>query len=145
MKKLVTLIAATCLAASSPAMAKPAPTAADNAQIDAMLKPLFDGMIAGRVRQSVIDAFNRSEMMKAKQSDVALVASQAEVAIGIYGAVRACENVDQKGHGSWVQDRIYICQHDRFLTRWVITMVKMPGGWQPASISFDDKINVDLD
>ncbi|MDE8654361.1 hypothetical protein [Novosphingobium album (ex Liu et al. 2023)] len=142
-KRWAWALALSCVAA--PASAQTALSAADNAQIDALVQPMIDGLIAGKAKDAISTLLNRSDMMRSKPTDVGFLGVQAEAAMTAYGPIRACELVEQQNTGHWAAARLYICQHDRFLTRWIVAVFKSPSGWQPSNLRFDDKFSAKLE
>ncbi|MCK9542511.1 MAG: hypothetical protein M0R03_10840 [Novosphingobium sp.] len=136
---LAWLGAAIALSAQVPAMAAEAPDSADLREIDALTEPFIKGLTGGDAKGAIATLFSHSAIMQSKTADISFLGAQAEAAIGAYGPIRACILNETKNSSRWSLTRLYICQHDKFLTRWLITMFKAPGGWQAATIRFDDK------
>lgn len=142
-KTFAAMLALLCCTTS--AFGQTAPNPADDAQIDKLMTPFIDSLIAGRTKEAVTTLLNRSELMRAKPTETDFLGNQAEAAITIYGRTHACELVERQSKGPWDQIRMYVCQQDKFLMRWIVVLFKSPNGWQPASVSFDDKFNLGLD
>src|SRR5690606_15023261 len=129
------------LIGAAPVPTEPQLAPADKAQVDALALPLINGLIAGKATEAIAAFLGKSAMMQGKQSDVAFLGAQAEAAIAAYGPIRACDLDEEATSSKWSQTRLYICQHDKYLTRWILVVFKSPSGWQPASINFDDKFS----
>jgi hypothetical protein len=82
--------------------------------------------------------------MAGKSAEMDILASNVAITISLYGEVKNCEQVELKKRGMWVENRLYICQHDKFLTRWIFTLFKLPSGWMGANLRFDDKASRSL-
>jgi hypothetical protein len=131
----------------SPALAgtslAPPPTVADDAQIDKLIDPFFASLRGGQTKKAVTDYMTTNLMMRAKVSELDYVVVQTDGVVAAYGRLGDCQLNEKTGIGSWVETRLYICQHEKFLTRWLFTVIKLGGTWQAATFRFDDKFTLD--
>lgn len=121
------------------------PTAQDNSQIEALISPMIAGLKANHVKQASADYFNSNPNMAGKSTDVEFFGVQAEAIISAYGPIRDCQLIQNESYGSWAQTRLFICQHERFLSRWIFTVVKTAKGWQAGNLFFDDKFTAGIE
>lgn len=142
MKFLNPLLAAS-LVISQPAFAvadgSPALAQADESAIDKLVEPTLSQLRAGNAALALNSFFGTSRLMTGKSVELQALASQINSSIEIYGSLAQCELVERRNHGSFVQVRLYVCQHERMATRWQFTMVKTTNGWIGANLYFDDK------
>jgi hypothetical protein len=120
-------------------------TADDETRIDALVTPVLLGLKSGQVRKATSDFFQTSAAMAGKQSEVSLFGTQAEGALAIYGKVGECQLTDRINYGTYAQARLYICQHEKFLTRWIFDLVRTSKGWEAGNLRFDDKYKLGLE
>ena len=136
---------ALALACAAPALADPAPGAADDAAISALIDPSLAALRSGKSRQAVDLFLGTNPLMASKTSDIAVLASQIDAAIGAYGPIGACQLTETVNNGPWVQQRLYHCQHTNLVTRWIYQTVRTSKGWMPSNLSFDDKVTKRLE
>ena len=141
MKPALLALAASTLLLVQPARAEPASDASDNAVIDALIAPTLAGLKAGQSRQAVDAFLGRNPIMQGKASDIAVLASQIDSAMAVYGPIGDCQLTQTVNNGAWVQQRLYHCQHTNLVTRWLFQVVRTSKGWTPANLSFDDKVS----
>lgn len=141
MKAALFALAAPALLLAQPAQAEPAPSAADNAEIDALVAPTLTALKAGKSRQAVEAFLGRNPLMQGKTNEIAQLASQIDSANSIYGPIDDCQLTQTVNNGAWVQQRLYHCQHTNLVTRWMFQVVRTTKGWTPANLSFDDKVS----
>ena len=91
--------------------------------------------------QAAVDAFFAgSEMMAGKQQELSYLVTQIRGTLDIYGKISDCELVDSQSKGQLLLRNIYICQHEKFLTRWTLSVARTGKGWTGLNLSFDDKV-----
>jgi hypothetical protein len=142
MRFIKTLLIASIVAAH-PALAEtegsPALAQNDEAAIDKLIDPTLSQLRAGHALPALNAFFGTSRLMAGKTVELQALASQINSTMEIYGALGQCELVERRNRGSFVQVRLYVCQHDSMATRWRFIMVKTTGGWIGANVYFDDK------
>ena len=128
-------------AGAVPALAEPAPSPADDAAISALIDPSLAALKAGKSRQAVELFLSKNTLTASKTSEFAMLTSQIDSVIAIYGPIGDCQLVQTRNNGAWVQQRLYICQHANLVTRWIYQIVHTSKGWTPANMAFDDKVS----
>ena len=83
--------------------------------------------------------------MDGKQNELAVLEGQITSAVSIYGSIRTCELVESVKRGTLVENRMYLCQHDRFVSRWRFLLIRTSSGWVGNNIGFDEKVNQAFD
>ena len=121
----------------------PPPSAADDALIDKLIDPFFAAMRSGQTKKAVTDYMGTNAMTRAKTSELDYVVIQTDGVFAAYGRLGNCQLSEKNGIGSWAETRLYICQHEKYLTRWLFTVIKLGGTWQAATFRFDDKFTLD--
>ncbi|MBV1687018.1 hypothetical protein KRR38_04840 [Novosphingobium sp. G106] len=146
MKFRAAALLAACLW-QSPAFAAaslaPPPSAVDDAQIDKLIDPFFTAIRSGQTRKAVTDYMATNAMMRAKTTELEYVVVQTDGVFAAYGRLGDCQLNEKTATGSWAETRLYICQHEKYLTRWIFTVIKLGGTWQAATFRYDDKITLD--
>lgn len=127
-------------AGAVPALAEPAPSPDDDAAISALIDPSLAALKAGKSRQAVDVFLGKNTLTANKTSDLAMLTSQIDSVIAIYGPIGDCQLVQTRNNGAWVQQRLYICQHANLATRWIYQVVHTSKGWTSTNMSFDDKV-----
>ncbi|PEQ14217.1 hypothetical protein B2G71_00995 [Novosphingobium sp. PC22D] len=112
---------------------------ADEAALDRMSDAIFERLKAGDADGMVDVSLGRSPLMAGKEAERQNLSAQIETTTRIYGPVRSVEKVEQAGYGNLVVKRYYVAQHDKYVTRWELVFVKLPGGWAVSQLSFDDR------
>ena len=139
---------AICLALSVPAYADTmisGPLAnPDAAEVSAIAKATIESLKAGKSSAALDAFFGKSELMRAKVSELKLLAGQIDSLFGVYGPITACQLVDEEIGGSLVSNRLYLCQHANYVTRWKLLTLKTPSSWIGANLSYDDKVQFGL-
>ena len=128
---------------SNTAMAKPVVTAgisqADEDQIDRMAEALFSNLRTKNTDNGIKQFFGSSSLMTSKSDQLKLLVDQIDSAIGLYGTVGTCENVETTSEGTLVEYRRYVCQHTNMLTSWNMSFFKTSKGWIAANLYFKDQ------
>lgn len=140
-KPFPAVLVSLALASTTPALAQPEPSAADDAAIAALIDPSLAALKAAKSRQAVELFLSKNTLTASKTSDLAMLTSQIDSVIAIYGPIGDCQLVQTRNNGSWVQQRLYICQHANLATRWIYQVVHTSKGWTSANMSFDDKVS----
>ena len=146
MKRIAAVLLAAVLcqpAAHAVEVAALPPSPADDAQIDRLIDPFLAALKSGRTKQAVADYMGTNALLKAKATELDYVAVQADATIAAYGPIANCQLAEKTGKGSWTQTRLYLCQHEKYVTRWIFSVIKLPSGWQAATFRFDDKFTLD--
>lgn len=120
-------------ATTDSSVARPTPA------VDAILKPIFDGMIKGDYRTPLLSAFDRSTLWKQKVTEKENLLNQIDGAFKLYGPATSYELVSTKQRGSLWESRVYLVQQRDNITRWQIWMTRSGGGWMVGYFSFDDQ------
>lgn len=138
-----TALPAICLAfsmaASAEAVVSGPLSASDGDAVSAIAKATMDGIKAGKSSSALDAFFGKSELMRSKASELKMLASQIDSLFSIYGPITTCQLVEEQVIGSLVSNRLYLCQHTNYITRWKLLMAKTPSGWIGANLSYDDK------
>lgn len=128
-------------APAEPVASGPLP-AAETAAIDSIAKNTLDLVKAGKSAAALDVFFAKSPLITAKASELKLMASQIDGQLEVYGPISNCQLADEVLNGSIVSNRLYLCQHANYVTRWKLLIIKQTGGWAGANISYDDKIQL---
>lgn len=115
-------------------------SAADNEAIERLIAPIFSNLKAGDSAATVEEFLGISPMFGGKKQEMQYLISQIESTISIYGKISNCALASTKTRANIAQSRQYLCQHENFVTRWVIIVAKTSKGWGPVSLSFDDQM-----
>lgn len=144
---IASALALALMAAGGPASAKPVAdeiSSSENATIDTMADELFATLKAGQSLKAVNGFLGRAKLMASKSQEATFLASQIDSTINIYGPIKNCLLYSQNDRAGIVQARLYLCQHQDYLTRWHLSFGKTGNGWEPLSLNFDDKVFEDL-
>lgn len=129
--------------ASNTAIARPDDPAgisqADEDKIDRMAEALFTSLRTKNTENGIRQFFGSSSLMMSKSDQLKLLVDQIDSAIGLYGAVGTCENVETTSDGTLVEYRRYVCQHANMLTSWNMSFFKTSKGWIAANLYFKDQ------
>ena len=139
MKRLTLLAIALCFIAA-PVHAQSASSSSDESAIERLIAPSLEALKAGKARQTVDAFLGTNPMISGKASEMAYLSSQIDLTLGLYGPISACQLAETRNIGTWVQQRLYHCQHPALVTRWIFLTVKGSKGWSAANMSFDDKV-----
>jgi hypothetical protein len=143
MKKLRLVWLACCIVAQTPSAAFAGTSDSSVVRltpaIDAILKPIFDGMLKAEYRTPLITAFDRSPLWKQKVTEKENLLNQIDGAFKLYGPALSYELVSTKQRGSVWESRVYLVQQRDNITRWQIWMIRSGGGWMVSYFSFDDQ------
>lgn len=151
MKTFLSLSAATVLGMAwvpAPLVAQPVRSAdlssTDIAKIDALAAGTFERIRGGKSNDALNYFFANSPLATAKVAELKMLGTQIDTVSGIYGSMGECRLAETKDKVGLVAQRLYICQHDAYLTRWKMLFVKSSKGWAGANVSYDDKVQLDL-
>lgn len=111
------------------------------APISALIDPSLAALKAGKSREAVELFLSRNVLTANKTSELAVLTSQINSVIAIYGPIGDCQLTQTRTNGSWVEQRLYICQHASLATRWIFQVVRTSKGWTSANMAFDDKVS----
>ena len=100
---------------------------------------------AGHIKQAIDGFFADNPLIEGKKNELSLLESQINGAILIYGPMRTCELVETAKRGTLVENRLYLCQHDHFVSRWRFIFIRTASGWTGNNFGFDEKILSKLD
>ena len=141
------LIAA--MAAAPPSVAETIALAtvstADTAKLDAITRQTFDGIINGKAHEALDGFFGSSELMRSKAGELRMLANQIDSLGGLYGAMGECRLSEERIRAGLVVQRLYLCRHGQYMTRWKLMFANTSNGWTGANISYDDKVWLGLD
>jgi hypothetical protein len=122
----------------------PPPGPQDETQIDALVNPVLAGLKANNYQQEISRFFNTNSIMQNKTAEVENFKLQVTAAMVVYGPIKDCQFVEKSNRGQWSETRLYICQHEKYLTRWIFDAIKSPSGWQAGNLRWDDKYTQEL-
>ena len=114
------------------------PSEADIAAARAVADPvilLIEGGDTGGALASIKDG---NPLWSEKTSEVNLLAAQAGSATELYGAVAQCVTASYRYDSSLRIDLSYVCQHERGLMSWRLTVDRLPRGWTISNVRFSD-------
>lgn len=148
MTKKTFLLATAFLAfSSSPTLAvdklENALSPADTIAVDNLVAPIFSNLKAGNYAATVNEFLGLSSMFDGKKQEMQYLISQIESTSTIYGRVSNCSLATVKTRAGIAQSRMYLCQHENFVTRWIVVVAKTSKGWAPVSLRFDDQMMLD--
>ena len=139
---LAALILAAPAVAAEPAITEP--SAKDETQIDSLIDAVLTGLKQNKIKPAANAFFMTNPIMRGKTSEMDYFGVGAEGTIGIYGTISDCQLIEKVNRGKWAQSRLYVCQHERFLTRWIFDVIKSSTGWQSANLRYDDKFSLSI-
>ena len=100
---------------------------------------------AGHAKQALSGFFGANPLMDGKQNELALLEGQITSALSIYGPMRTCELVETAKRGTLIENRMYLCQHDHFVSRWRFLLFRTASGWVGNNFGFDEKVTQSFD
>ena len=100
---------------------------------------------SGHTKQAISDFFGTNPLMSGKQNDLAVLESQISSTIAIFGPLRACELVESAKRGTLIEKRLYLCQHNHFVSCWRLLLMRTADGWVGNNFSFDEKVMLKID
>jgi hypothetical protein len=123
------------------------PTAAQgtSATSDSIAQTAISNLQTGHTKEAILGFFGGNPLMAGKQNELTMLISQIDGMIAIYGPIRSCELVATAKNGTLVENRQYLCQHDHFVTRWRLLMIRTASGWTGNNVSFDEKLTLPID
>ena len=115
---------------------------AENANLtpDSISEATISQLKAGHAKLALSGFFGANPLMEGKQNELAVLEGQITSAVTIYGAIRTCELVESVKRGTLVENRMYLCQHDHFVSRWRFLLIRTASGWVGNNIGFDEKV-----
>jgi hypothetical protein len=119
-------------------------SAQDTKSIDTLVAPIFTNLKAGDYEGSVKQFLGLSPMFTGKKQEMQFLVNQIQGAADIYGPITECPLDSVETKAGIAQSRQYLCQHENFVTRWIVVVAKTSKGWGPISLSFDDQIMRDM-
>jgi hypothetical protein len=130
------------MAAATPSLAQEVKiTTADTNEVDTLIDPVLHGLREATAGEAIKAYLATGKTGVFGEPQVNMVVSQVANALAAYGPVHQCALVDEETKAALMLRRTYLCQHEKFLTRWIFVVVKLPDGWKAGSIFFDDKID----
>jgi hypothetical protein len=120
-------------------------SAADVTSIDGLTKQTFDRIRGGKTLDALNQFFGNNALIKGKEAELKMLATQIDSLTGVYGAMDECRLAEEQVKVGLVVQRLYICRHGQYLTRWKLLFVNTMAGWSGANIAYDDKISLGLD
>jgi hypothetical protein len=117
-----------------------AATTPDRGAIDRKADEILGHLKAGDAAAVVETSIGVSPLMSGKDAEKQSLISQIQTTFQIYGPVSSVDLAKEVGYGSLVVKRFYVAQHEKALTRWQITFIKLPTGWTVVHIAFDDQV-----
>ena len=143
MKKALAASIVVSIFIAQPVLAKPDVnpeiSSADALQLDKISDTLFANLQAGKTDAGIRQFFGNSSLMTSKSAQLAMLVSQIDSAIAIYGKISSCEKIESITKGSLVEYRTYTCQHANMLTSWTIAFFKTSNGWIAGNLFFKDQ------
>jgi hypothetical protein len=115
-------------------------SAADNEAVDKLVEPIFSNLKAGNSAAVVNEFLGISPLFAGKKQEMQFLISQIESTVAIYGKISNCALASTETRANLAQSRQYLCQHENFVTRWVVIVAKTSKGWGPVSLRFDDQM-----
>jgi hypothetical protein len=112
---------------------------------ETMSEAAISQLKAGHAKQALSGFFGANPLMDGKQNELAVLEGQITSAFSIYGPLRSCELVETAKRGTLVENRMYLCQHDHFVSRWRFLMIRTASGWMGNNFSFDEKVTQSFD
>lgn len=116
-----------------------------NTTPDSISDAAISQLKAGHAKQALSGFFGANPLMDGKQNELALLEGQITSALSIYGPIRTCELVETAKRGTLVENRMYLCQHDHFVSRWRFLLIRTSNGWIGNNFGFDEKVTQSFD
>ncbi|WP_157093109.1 hypothetical protein [Paraurantiacibacter namhicola] len=130
---------------ATPAAAQDAAATENTADADAATAPIREAFFArmkeGRTGEALEALFVKAGQSLIKPVALSDLERQFDNAITLYGPLRECHVYQQESAATLLASYRYLCQHDRMITRWHLTFIRLPNGWQGGYIKFDDKFS----
>ena len=120
-------------------------SAAETATIDAIAKRTFDHIRNGKSADALNLFFGSGSLMKGKASELSYLASQIDSVSNIYGPMGECRLAEERIKVGLIIQRLYLCRHGEYMTRWKLLFANPTSGWTGANVYFDDKVWLGLD
>lgn len=144
MKYIGPVAVAVALISAAPGFAKPVVehklSVADEAEIDALTGELFTRLKAGDVEGAVQGFLGSTELMDGKKAELTKISSQIRNAIEIYGPISNCLLATKEGRAGIVEEQQFLCQHDKFVVRWKLLLLKTSKQWIAGLLYFDENV-----
>ena len=112
---------------------------------DSISEATISQLKAGHAKQALSGFFGANPLMDGKQNELAVLEGQITSAVSIYGPIRTCELVESVKRGTLVENRMYLCQHDHFVSRWRFLLIRTASGWVGNNFGFDEKVTQSFD
>jgi hypothetical protein len=120
-------------------------TAAETTKIDTMAQRTFDHIRNGKSAEALNLFFGTGSLMQGKAGELSYLASQIDSVSNIYGPMGECRLADERIKVGLVVQRLYLCRHGQYMTRWKLLFANPTSGWTGANLFFDDKVWLGLD
>lgn len=120
-------------------------SAASSGTPDTIGRATMDGLQQGKPEKALATFFGANSLANEKAPQMRALVDQINSTISIYGPFGACELAQRKTFGTMVEKHFYVCQHDRYVTRWQLLFVKTNKGWTGGNITFDDRVQEQFD
>ncbi len=123
-------------------IAIPAPAAAaeEEAVTPASLsEATIEELKLGKYKEAVDGFFSGMPLMSGKAQELALLVSQIEATMKIYGPIQQCNVLESERKAALIERRTYLCQHSEFVTYWQFDSMKLPQNWAGFNMVFNDQ------
>ncbi|WFL77269.1 hypothetical protein P7228_14960 [Altererythrobacter arenosus] len=142
MKMVLTTIATSAVALSTPAMASnveelSVPSPVDFADVRKKTDGVIEQLIAGRVGETIGEISSENPLMAEKSSDLRMVVSQFQNAVETYGKIESCSPWEQSYKSNLRIITTYVCQHRDALIFWEFQTDRLPKGWVFSNFRFN--------
>lgn len=135
----VALVGSSTLAAAGDMQDLTRPDESDYAEVANRIQPIFEHLSRGDASAVIDAAFpSSSPLYQNVKPQLPNLKSQVGVMLDMYGPASNCERARRGHNGSLLIKLEYLCQHERFVTQWNVTVVKTSTGWTMSQITFAD-------
>lgn len=114
------------------------PNEAEFAAATNMIKPIIDRLIAGDAKVAIDGAFKESPLFDRVKPQLPNLVGQLNTIYEVYGPITKCEPAQRGSVGSLMARFIYLCQHEKFVTKWNFVLLKADKGWVISTFQFSD-------
>lgn len=115
-----------------------APSDEDYQAAEETVNPTIAELVAGATSSVFETAFGESPLYEQIRGQLPALNAQLNDAFELYGPIAKCELAQRDHLGSLLVRLTYVCQHERFLTRWNFTVVNTTEGWVISQVNFED-------
>jgi hypothetical protein len=81
-----------------------------------------------------------SAMMAGRTSELAVLDGQIASTLPIYGRAITWERAGDRRIGTLLVSRRYLVQHEKMLTVWYVSYIRLQRGWEVVGINFNDQV-----